>query len=63
MGKNENQMAKQACENVVDPKHYYIPGTLGIRNWKLGEDKKFGGSNNNNNSSNKIRVIRIAKIK
>ena len=22
MGKNENQMVKQACENAVDPKHY-----------------------------------------
>lgn len=55
-------MAKQAWENVVDPKQYYIPETLGTRNWKLGEDKKFGGSNNNN-SSNKIRIIRIAKIK
>lgn len=59
MGKNENQMAKQACETVVDPKHYYIPGTLGIRNCKLGKDKKFGDSNNN--SRNKIRIIRIAK--
>lgn len=52
-------MAKQACDTIVDLKHYYIPGTQGIRNWKLGEDKKFVGSNNN--SRNKIRVIKIAK--
>lgn len=54
-------MAKQACENVLVPKHYYIAGILGIRSWKLGEDKKFGGSNDNN-SSNKIRVIKVPKI-
>lgn len=60
MGKNDNQKAKQACENVPDLKHYSTTGILGTRSWKLGEDKKFGGSNNN--SSNKIRVIIIVKI-
>jgi len=44
VGKNENQMAKQACENAVDPKHY---STLGL--WVLGVGnrvriKNFAGS-------------------
>lgn len=39
VGKNENQMAKRACENVEDPKHYYTSETLGTRSWKQGEDK------------------------
>ena len=42
MCKNENQMAKQACENAVDPKHS-TSGTRGTGSWEQGEDKKLGG--------------------
>lgn len=62
MGKNENQMAKQACENAVDSKHY---STLGL--WVPGAGnrvriKNFAGSSNSRSSSSKIRVIITAKI-
>lgn len=60
MGKNENQMAKQACENAVDSKHY---STLGL--WVPGVGnrvriKNFAGSSNS--SDCKVRVTRTAKI-
>lgn len=62
VGKNENQMATQACENTIDSKHYY---TLGL--WVPGVGnrvmiKNFAGSCNNNNRSSKIRVFIIAKL-
>lgn len=60
MGKNENQMAKQACEDAADPKHD-ASGALGAGRWKQGEEM-FGGRNHNNSSS-KIKVIMVAKTK
>lgn len=61
MGKNENQMAKQACENAVDSKHY---STWGL--WVPGAGnrvriKNFAGSSNSSSGS-KVRVTLTAKI-